>query len=237
MSNNQKTVREQDWSITTFHPSQAFSASTLSKLHTEQINIPTVENEENTRRFIKSNHLRDHDELTNGRDTINKHVNDIRARGSDARVRRHRDGDGLGGGSGVEAGGVQPYHAVTHVYGVSDETTIVERNLDSLGSSVIGEGDCELGAVGLESLGRQHNLGWADGVTLKIRRSVDLVTELSDVGVGSGRCIHGLLNRVGARDEEGTVKEEQGNTVIETGDGGLGSSAPSLAESLGRIVN
>jgi hypothetical protein len=93
-------------------------------------------------------HLRNLDELAHGRHTVNEDVDYIRTRRCDGLVRGHLNGNGLAGAAGLEALGVEPYHAVTHVNRVGDESTIVEVDLDSLGVGRSSELDGESGAIG-----------------------------------------------------------------------------------------
>ena len=55
---------------------------------------------------------------------------------------------------------------MTHVDGVSDETTVVEVDLDSLGVGRSIELDGELRSIGLEGLARDLNSRGTSGVTL-----------------------------------------------------------------------
>lgn len=71
---------------------------------------------------------------------------------------------------------------------------------------------------------------------MKVRRSVDLIAEFSDVGVLSGGLEDGLLDRVGSGDQEGTVKEEKGDTVIETSNSRFRTSGETLALGLVGVV-
>ena len=125
---------------------------------------------------------------------------------------------------------------MAHVERVGDETTVVEVNLDSLGVGRGGELNGELGAIRLESLGGDLDVGRTSGVAHEVRRSVDLVAELSDVGVLSGGLEDGLLNGVGSRDQESTVEKEKRDTVVETGNGRLRASGETLALGLVGVV-
>jgi hypothetical protein len=180
--------------------------------------------------------LRDHDELTHGRDTVDKDVYNIWASWGNVPVRRHCDGDGLAGAAGLVASVVQESHAVAHVNGVGNESTIVEGNLDSLVVGRCVELDGELGAISLQVLAGKHDVGRTGRVALEIGRSVDLVTELSDEWVLGVRCEDRLLDRVGARDEKGTVEKEESDTVVQASNVGLGSGGPALALGLVGVV-
>jgi hypothetical protein len=125
---------------------------------------------------------------------------------------------------------------VTHVDRVGDEATVVEVDLDSL---AIGRGvelDGELRSISLESLGGDLDSRRTGRVANKVRRSVDLVAELGDVGVLSGRLEDRLLDGVGSRDEESTVEEKKGDTVVEAGNGRLRTSGEALALGLVGVV-
>jgi hypothetical protein len=175
------------------------------------------------------------DELAHGRDAVDENVDDIRTSRGNGLVRRHGDGDALGGGTGLEASGVEEGHTVAHVDRVGDETTVVERDLDLLcvcGSSELdGEGRSDL-----EVLAGELDVGRTGRVALEVRRSVDLVAELGDVGVLCVGLEDGLLDGVGAGNEQGTVEEEESNTVVETGNGGLGAGGEALALGLVGVV-
>lgn len=126
---------------------------------------------------------------------------------------------------------------MAHVYGVRDEATVVQRNLDLFRVGRRVEADLESAAVGLEVLSLEGDTGGAGGVALKVRRRVNLVAELGDEGVLRVGGENGLLDGVGARDEEGTVEEEEGDAVVETGDVGLGARGEALTNGLGRVVD
>ena len=149
---------------------------------------------------IKSATLRDLDELANGRDTVNKNVDDIRTSRGNGLVGRHGDGDALRGGTSLETSGVKEGHAVTHVERVSDKSTVVERDLDGLCVGGSGELDVESGS-NLERLAGELDVGGTGGVALEIRGSVDLVAELGDEWVLGVGLEYGLLDGVGAGDE------------------------------------
>jgi hypothetical protein len=126
---------------------------------------------------------------------------------------------------------------VTHVDGVSNETTVVEGNLDSLGVGRGGEFDGEGGSIGLKCLVGDLNSRGTSGVALKVGGSVDLVAELGDVGVLGGGLEDRLLDRVGSRDQKGTIKEEKGDTVVETCDGRLRTGGEALTLGLVGVVD
>jgi hypothetical protein len=125
---------------------------------------------------------------------------------------------------------------VTHVDGVGDEATVVKVDLDVLGVGRRVELDGELGAISLEGLGGDLNSGGTGRVALEVRRSVDLVAELGNVGVLGGGLENGLLNGVGSRDQESTIEKEKGDTVVKTSNGRLRTSSEALALGLGRVV-
>lgn len=179
----------------------------------------------------------DHDELSLGGNAIDEDVDDIRAGRRDRSVGRHLDGDGLAGSSGVEASGIEPNHTVTHVDGVGDETTIVERDLDSLGVGRVVELDGEGLAVSLEGAAGQSDSGRTSWVANEIRRSVDLVTELSQEWDTWASSDDRLLDGVGTRDEKGTIKEEESDGVVKTRNGGAGTGSPSLTLGLSVVVD
>jgi hypothetical protein len=181
-------------------------------------------------------HLRNLDELAHGRHTVNEDVDNIRTRRCDGLVRGHLNGNGLAGAAGLEALGVEPYHAVTHVNGVGNESTIVEVDLDSLGVGRSSELDGESGAIGNEVLAGELNVGRTSRVTLEVTRSVDLVAELSDVWVLCVGGEDGLLDGVGARDEESTIKKKESDTVVQTCNVRLGAGSEALALGLGGVV-
>jgi hypothetical protein len=135
-----------------------------------------------------------------------------------------------------EASGVKEHHAVTHVDRVSNESTIVQGNLDVLSVGGGLELDVESGTVGDEVLAGDLDAGRTLYVALKVGRCVDLVAELGDVGVLRVRGENRLFYRVGAGDQESAVEEEKSDTVVETGDGGFRSSSPALALGLVRVV-
>jgi hypothetical protein len=123
------------------------------------------------------------------------------------------------------------------VHRVGDEASIVKGDLDSLSTSWVGELDGERGTIGLESLGGQGHARWSSGVTLKVRRSIDLVAPFGGIGMLGVGSVEGHFDGVGARNEESAVEEEKSNTVVEAGDGGLGSSGPALALGLCGVVD
>jgi hypothetical protein len=125
---------------------------------------------------------------------------------------------------------------VTHVNGVGDESTIVEVDLDSLGVGRGGELDGEGGAIGRKVLARELDVGRTGRVTLEVTGSVDLVAELGDVWVLCVRGEDGLLDGVGARNEEGTVKQEKSDTVVQTCNVRLGAGSEALALGLSGVV-
>jgi len=182
-------------------------------------------------------HLCDHDELTHGRDTVDKDVDDVWAGWGNAPVRGHCDSNGLSGAASLEAGVVKESHAVTHVNGVGNESTVVEGNLDSLVVGRGGELDGELRAIGFEGLAGKDDIRRTSRVALEVGRSVDLVEELGDKGVLRVGRKDRLLDGVGARNEEGTVKKEESNTVVQASDVRLGSGGPALALGLDGVVN
>jgi hypothetical protein len=188
------------------------------------------------RLYAHSITLRHLDELTDGGDAVDNNVDNVWASRGNSLVRRHGGGDALSGGTSLEASGVEESHAVTHVDGVGNETTVVKRNLDVLSVRRRGELDVELGAVGLEVLAGELDLGRTSGVSLEVRGSVDFVAELGDEGVLGGGLEDRLLNRVGTRDEKSTVKKEKGDTVVQARDGGLGTGCETLALGLFRVV-
>lgn len=179
--------------------------------------------------------LRNVDELAHSRNTINNNIDDVRTGRRNSLVRRHSHSQALGSGTSLEAGVVKEDHAVTHVDRVSDESTVVERDLDVLGVGRSSELDVE-GLRNLEVLGGDLDSGGAGGVALEVRRSVDLVAELGDVRVLSVGCEDGLLDGVGAGDQQSTVKKEKSDTVVETGDGRGWAGGEALALGLVGVV-
>ena len=179
--------------------------------------------------------LRNVNKLSHSGNTINDNVDDVRASRGNSLVRRHGDSQALGGSASLEASVVKEDHAVTHVDRVGNESTIVERDFDvlSVGRSV--ELDVEL-LLDLELLLGDLDGRGTGGVALEVRGSVDLVAELGDVGVLGVGLEDGLLNGVGAGDQEGTVEEEEGDRVVETGDGGGRASGEALALGLVGVV-
>lgn len=175
------------------------------------------------------------DELTHGGNTVNDNVDDVRTSRGNSLVGRHGDGEALSLDVGLEARVVKEDHTVTHVEGVGDESTVVEGDLDVLGVGGGVELDVESGSD-LGALVGDDNVGRTGGVALEVRRSVDLVAELSDEWVLGGGLEDGLLNGVGTSDEQSTVKQKESNTVVETGNGGLGARGETLALGLVRVV-
>jgi hypothetical protein len=174
--------------------------------------------------------------LAHGRDTVNKNVDDVRTGRRNVPVRRHCDCNSLGGSTGLEAGVVEEQGAVAHVDGVGNKTTVVEVDLDSLAVGRGVELDGEVRSISLESFGGDLDSRRTGRVANKVGRSVDLVAELGDVRVLGGRLEDRLLDRVGSRDEESTVKEEEGDTVVETSNGRLRTSGEALALGLVGVV-
>ena len=159
--------------------------------------------------------LRDLNELSNGRYTVYKDVNDVWPSGSDVLVRRHGDRDLLVPLTRLEALGIEEEHAVAHVHAVRNKSTVVQRDLDVLSVGNVVERDDEGRPIGLQRLGVDLDTGRASGVALEVRRGVDLVTELGDEGVLVAGLKDGLLHGVGARDEERCVEQQKGDTVLE----------------------
>lgn len=175
------------------------------------------------------------DELAHGGNTVNDNVDDVRTSRGNGLVRRHGDGEALSLDIGLEALVVKEDHAMTHVDRVGNVSTVVERDLDVLG---VG-GSIELDVKGRSNLGAlvgDDHVGRTGGVALEVGRSVDLVAELSDERVLGAGLEDGLLNGVGTSDEKSTVKEKESDTVVETGNGGLGASGEALALGLVGVV-
>ena len=124
---------------------------------------------------------------------------------------------------------------MTHVDGVGNESTVVERDLDVLSVGRSSELDVE-GRGDLEVLGRDLDSGGTSGVALEVRGCVDLVAELSDEGVLGVRGEDGLLDGVGSRDQEGTIEKEESDTVVETSNGGGRAGGEALALGLVGVV-
>lgn len=131
-----------------------------------------------------------------------------------------------------------------HMQRMRDEAAMIQRDLDTLGAGRDVEGDGEGTAVGLEHEGRgQDDVRGAfmSVVAGEVRRGVDLDAKLGDVvlrrGAAGDRGEDGLLDGVGAGDEEGAVEEEEGDGVVETGDGGAGTRGEALAEGFGGVVD
>lgn len=125
---------------------------------------------------------------------------------------------------------------MTHVDRVGDEATVVKVDLDSLGVGRGVELDGECRAISLQGLTGDLNGGRTSRVALEVGRGVDLVAELGDVGILGGGLEDRLLDGVGSRDQESTVEKEKGDTVVETGDGRLGTCGEALALRLSRVV-